>query len=105
MLPSSDNEDVPEWGTESDDWRDSSVERLPLRCKARGSVDSQLLESDPEWWSYLVLNVNTLVPHFGHVPLVAGLPFFRTTCSSFLISTFSLHFTQYACMSLPPCEL
>jgi hypothetical protein len=31
--------------------------------------------------------------------LVAGLPFFRTTSSGFFMSLFSLHLTQYACMS------
>jgi hypothetical protein len=40
---------------------------------------------------------NTVVRHFGHVPLVAGRLFFMTTCFGFWISTFFLHFTQYAC--------
>ena len=40
---------------------------------------------------------NTVVRHFGHVPLVAGRLFFMTTRFGFWISTFFLHFTQYAC--------
>ena len=40
---------------------------------------------------------NTVVLHFGHTPLVAGRLFFMTTCFGFWISTFFLHFTQYAC--------
>jgi hypothetical protein len=40
---------------------------------------------------------NTVVRHFGHTPLVAGRLFFITTCFGFWISTFFLHFTQYAC--------
>jgi hypothetical protein len=40
--------------------------------------------------------VNILVPQTGHVPLVAGRPFLRTTFSGFLISRFVLHLKQYA---------
>jgi hypothetical protein len=40
---------------------------------------------------------NTVVLHFGQMPLVAGRLFFMTTCFGFWISTFFLHFTQYAC--------
>lgn len=36
------------------------------------------------------------MPHCGHVPFTAGLPFFIVTACGFLISTFALHFTQYA---------
>ena len=38
----------------------------------------------------------TLVPHVGHVPFIAGRPFFSLTSSGSLMSRFSLHFTQYA---------
>jgi len=41
---------------------------------------------------------NTLVPHTGQTPLVAGLPFFMVILVGFLISTLALHFTQYACI-------
>lgn len=40
---------------------------------------------------------NTLVLHFGQTPWTAGRLFFRVTCLGFWISTFFLHFTQYAC--------
>jgi len=39
----------------------------------------------------------TLVPQFGHMPEIAGFPFLSVTGSGFLISTFILHLTQYAC--------
>jgi len=42
---------------------------------------------------------NTLVPHTGQTPLVAGLPFFMVILVGFLISTLALHFTQYACIT------
>ena len=39
----------------------------------------------------------------GHVPLVAGLLFFSVTLIGFLISTFFLHFMQYAwVIAIPP---
>ncbi len=37
-----------------------------------------------------------VVPHTGHLPFVAGLPFFRVTGLASFISRFALHFTQYA---------
>jgi len=43
----------------------------------------------------------TAVPHFGQTPLTAGRLFFSVTFLAFWISTFSLHFTQYACAILP----
>ena len=42
--------------------------------------------------------LNTLVPQVGHMPWVAGLPFFMTMDLGFLISTLVLHFMQYASM-------
>ena len=36
----------------------------------------------------------TLLPHFGQVPFVAGLPFFMVIFSGFWISTFILSLTQ-----------
>jgi len=39
---------------------------------------------------------NTLVLHFGQVPFTAGRPFFSLTSFGFEMSTFFLHFTQYA---------
>jgi hypothetical protein len=41
---------------------------------------------------------NTLVPHLGHTPWVAGRLFFILIDFGFFISTFFLHFTQYACI-------
>jgi hypothetical protein len=41
---------------------------------------------------------NTFVPHFGHTPRVAGLPFFSVTFWGFFISTLDLHLKQYACI-------
>ena len=38
--------------------------------------------------------LNTLVPHTGHTPRVAGLRFLSMTRLVFLISTFFLHFMQ-----------
>ena len=38
----------------------------------------------------------TLLPQIGHVPLIAGLPFFIVMFCGFLISTFCLSRTQYA---------
>ena len=40
--------------------------------------------------------LNIFVPHIGHVPFFAFLPFFIVTSSGSFISLFSLHFTQYA---------
>ena len=36
----------------------------------------------------------TLLPHFGHVPFMAGLPFFIVIFCGFWISTFILSLTQ-----------
>jgi hypothetical protein len=41
---------------------------------------------------------NTLVAHLGHIPWVAGRLFFIVIALGFLISTFFLHFMQYACI-------
>ena len=35
------------------------------------------------------------VPHFGHFPFNAGLPFFKVTFTAFGSSCFALHLTQY----------
>ena len=37
-----------------------------------------------------------LVPHFGHVPLIAGRPFFNLVFLGSLTVRFARHFTQYA---------
>ena len=39
---------------------------------------------------------NTLPPHFGQVPEIAGFPFFIVMFCGFTISTFILSLTQYA---------
>ena len=39
-----------------------------------------------------------LVLHTGHVPRVAGLPFFMVTWLGFLISRIARHLRQYACI-------
>ena len=46
--------------------------------------------------------LNNLVPHTGHVPRVAGRPFFSVTLSGLLISRFARHLKQYACIQTPP---
>lgn len=42
------------------------------------------------------------VPHFGHSPFMAILPFFILTFFGFFISLFALHFTQYAVVTWSP---
>ena len=39
---------------------------------------------------------NRVVPHFGHLPFIAGFPFFNFTFFGSDISRFARHFTQYA---------
>jgi hypothetical protein len=43
-----------------------------------------------------------LVPQTGHVPWVAGFPFFMVIGLGSFISLFVRHFTQYACIRFPP---
>ena len=35
-----------------------------------------------------------VVPQTGHLPFIAGFPFFSFTATAFLISRFARHFTQ-----------
>jgi hypothetical protein len=42
------------------------------------------------------------VPHTGHVPFVAGLPFFIVTGFASFISRCVRHFRQYASKAVPP---
>lgn len=42
--------------------------------------------------------LNILVPHTGHVPVVAGRPFLMVIGFGFFISRLVLHFIQYACI-------
>jgi len=51
-------------------------------------------------YAFPILNI--LVPHTGHVPCVAGLPFFIVMLLVSLISLLARHFTQYACISVHP---
>ena len=44
--------------------------------------------------SYALPILNIEMPHVGHVPFVAGLPFFMVTAWVPFISLLSLHFTQ-----------
>jgi hypothetical protein len=45
--------------------------------------------------TYLLAPIlNILVPQTGHVPSVAGRPFFMLICFAFLISRLVLHFMQ-----------
>jgi len=37
-----------------------------------------------------------VVPQTGHLPFMAGFPFFSVTDAASFISRFALHFTQYA---------
>ena len=64
-------------------------------------LEARGLLADANWHSrwdgYPLPILNTLVPHLGQVPLVAGRLFFKVTCLGFLISTFFLHFMQYPC--------
>jgi hypothetical protein len=46
--------------------------------------------------------LNILVPHVGHVPCVAGFPFFMVMLLGFLIFFLARHFIQYACIVHPP---
>ncbi len=39
---------------------------------------------------------NSVVPHFGHLPFIAGFPFLSFTFFASAISRFARHFTQYA---------
>jgi hypothetical protein len=45
-------------------------------------------------FSYALPILNIEMPHVGHVPFVAGLPFFIVTAWVPFISLLSLHFTQ-----------
>jgi len=60
----------------------------------KGHLERPLLQ---DYRFYLPMR-NTLVPHLGHTPWVAGRLFFILIALGFLISTFLLHFTQYACI-------
>lgn len=52
-------------------------------------------------WDQLGFPIRIIVvPHTGHVPFDAGLPFFRVTLFGSFISRFALHFTQYASMNV-----
>ncbi len=43
---------------------------------------------------YALPILNTLVPHMGHTPWVAGFPFFIVIALGFLISVLPRHFIQ-----------
>jgi hypothetical protein len=43
-----------------------------------------------------------VVPQTGHVPLIAGLPFFKVMLVGFCISRLALHFTQKPSISCSP---
>ena len=45
--------------------------------------------------------LNTFVPHSGHTPWVAGLPFFITMALVSFISLDALHFRQYPVTTNP----
>jgi len=45
-------------------------------------------------FNYALPILNIEMPHVGHVPFVAGLPFFMVTAWVLFISLLSLHFTQ-----------
>jgi len=48
---------------------------------------------DGNYFELPILNIP--VPHTGHLPFIAGLPFFSVTGTAFGSSCFALHFTQY----------
>jgi len=54
------------------------------------------------FYPYAFPILNIFVPHTGHVPWVAGLPFFMVIDLGSFISLLARHFTQYACISSPP---
>ena len=54
---------------------------------------------------YFLPILNILVPHDGHTPWVAGLPFFMVMDLALLISFLARHFTQYACIVPPSLKL
>lgn len=58
-------------------------------------------DSISRWDTQALPILNTFVLQTGHTPLVAGLPFLRVTRIGFLISTFFLHFIQYAVAIVP----
>jgi len=47
---------------------------------------------------YFLPILNILVPQDGHIPCVAGLPFFMVMDLGSFISFLARHFTQYACI-------
>jgi len=47
--------------------------------------------------AYAAPILNIFVPHTGHLPSVAGRPFFMVICVASFISRLVLHLTQYAC--------
>jgi hypothetical protein len=52
------------------------------------------MKKDYLMFSYALPILNIEMPHVGHVPFVAGLPFFMVTAWVLFISLLSLHFTQ-----------
>ncbi len=74
-------------------WRYSSVNQVALTCITLG-----LLRPSEKVYCYLLPILNILVPHTGHVPWVAGLPFFMVILLGSFISLLVRHFMQYACI-------
>jgi hypothetical protein len=54
----------------------------------------KFLKKDYLMFSYALPILNIEMPHVGHVPFVAGFPFFMVTAWVLFISLLSLHFTQ-----------
>ena len=55
--------------------------------------------------SYPLPILKMAVLHVGHVPLIAGLPFFMVYGAGLPISRLSLHFTQYPIVITPLASL
>lgn len=78
----------------------NQVSRYHLRrAKGFGHPEMTRIHPRPRWQGakrrYRAAPIrNTLVPQEGHVPDVAGLPFFIVMAWGFRISLLDLHFTQ-----------
>ena len=74
--------------------------RPPWLSRMAGVRRTKPARAGQPWWEkakrrYLAAPIrNTLVPQEGHVPEVAGLPFFMVMACGSLISLLDLHFTQ-----------
>jgi len=64
-----------------------------------GNINSLVAQNPvgraPDVPAYLAAPIRMIVvPHTGHLPFIAGLPFFSFTATASLISRLARHFTQ-----------